>query len=530
MNKSSVVKKFDALASKYGFDQGNLLDMYDIEDEINIIRHTLYVSSELNTDRRATRDFETEDGQLTAYGVVAVKCVYLMRWCIQCFDSETTVLVRQRSQQDVILRKCSLAYEVYWHFNGDLLLRTVMNNTLDSSILDTPFLRNAGTFQHPDLDADYHQQVFKIVSEIVNLLFRHSGDLPKKSKPGLKPWLLATKTTSQGWQLPSQRGRLSLTNIDDIQIIKGGRLLICLDYVRTSLNLGPFAQVTGCTVTVSYQDKIIYSGEFPFVINLDRNNDYRLIVDRWYAGGFGWLTDMLMQQQKKTRAIAGYLEEIEPLMLEACGNFLEIIHPKQRAEIYEYVYLQELELHHFDSNLFGRLQPEFLSCHLCTTAVTENYLCLEFLPDHARKELDIGLAALNGARTKIERTVWGHIFSHTEMPLEDLAKAYIREAGADGYVSLPRRLKTANMLKYTVETHPDCLNYTSNPGVFANWDELEAFLNRQTPGLAKQVQSIMDISDCSPRQAYEDALATMALDEAPESLPAFDFSDCVMPA
>ena len=405
-----------------------------------------------------------------------------------------------------------------------------MNNTLESGILDTPFLRNAGTFQHPDLDAEYHQQVFKVVSEIANMLFRHSGELPKKNKPGLKPWLLAAKTTSQGWHLPSQRGRLTLKNIDDIQIIVGGPLFICLDYDRASLNLGPFAEITGCTVTVSHQDKTIYSGEFSFAIDLDRNSDYRLIVDHWHAGGLGWLTDILMQQPKKTSAIAGYLEEIEPLMLEACGNFLEIIHPKQRAEMYECVYLQELHLQHFDSNLFGRLQPEFLSCHLCTTAVTENYLCLEFLPDHARKELDMGLAALIGAHSGTKRNVWGHIFSCTEMPLEELAKAYILKKGSKCYAELPLRLKTMEMLHYTLEKHPDCLNYTTNPSVFANREEFEAYLEHQVPGLAKLVQTIMDTAGCTPRQAYASALATQALTVTSEQLPTFDFSDFGIPA
>lgn len=528
MSKNSVVKKFDALVSKYGFDQHSLVDMYDLDEETNIIERTLFLISDDHPEHRARRDFETEEGDLTAYGDVVVKCVHLMRWCLACFDSPDAVLAHQQTQRDVLLRKCCLAYEAYWHFNGDFLLRAAMNNTLESGIFHTPFLRNAGTFQHPDLDADLHQQVFRVVSEIANLLFRHNGELPKK-KPGLKSWLLATKTTAQGWQLPRQVGKLSLKNMGDLQIIQGGTFNVVLCYDQTSLTLGEIAEIIGGTITVSHQDRTIYSGDFSFAIDLDRNNAYSVTVDYWHAGGCGWLTDILMQQ-KKTSAIASYFQEVEALMLEACGNFLGIIHPKQRAEIYEHLYLQELSCHRFDSNLFHRLQPEFLSRHLCTTAVNENYLCLEFLPNKVRKEVGVGLAALIGARSGSERDVWGHIFNHTEMPLDALAKAYIQAESSKCYANLPLRLKTMEMLHYTLETDPECLNYTTNPDVFANREEFEAFLEDQMPGLAKLVQTIMATSTFSPRQAYESALATQALTVTSEQLPTFDFSDFGIPA
>lgn len=533
MNKNSVVKKFDALASKYGFDQGNLLDMYDIEDETNIIERTLFLIDDAPLERRTRKDFETEEGDRTAYGSVVVKCAHLMRWCLACFDSADTVLAGQHEDRDERLRKCSLAYEAYWHFNSDFLLRSVMNRMLESRILDTPFFRRAHTFQHPDLDNASYQQMLKVVSEIVMLHFQYYGRLLKTNKAGLKPSLLAAKTRSHGWQLPCQGKNLKLVNRKKEQVIQGSTFSIVLGYDKASLLLGETVQITDGEITVTHKGQVIYSGEHSFAIDLDDNNSYTAMVDRWYSGGSRWVSEVLLQETKH-RSIAAHAEEIEALVLEACTNLLNIgmnNDTGNRLKIHERLYLRELSWHSFSAYLFSNLQPEFLTDDLCMQAISQNHSCIEFLPSHARENLEVGLAALKGAYwVGIESTVWGLLFSHTEMPLEALAKVYIQEVGADGYALLPRRLKTEDMQRYTVKTHPDCLNYTSNPGVFANWDELETFLERQIPGLAKQVQTIMDISDFTPRQAYEDALATMVLDEAPEPLPAVDFSDCVMPA
>jgi len=533
MNKSSVVKKFDALASKYGFDQGNLLDMYDIEDETNIIEKTLFLIDDAALERRTRKDFESEEGDRTAYGSVVVKCAHLMRWCLAYFDSADTVLAGQHEDRDERLRKCSLAYEAYWHFNSDFLLRSVMNRMLESRILDTPFFRRAHTFQHPNLDNACYQQILKVVSEIVMLHLQYNGRLLKMNKTGLKHSLLATKTKSDGWQLPRQGRSLKLINQKSVQVIQGGAFKIVLDYDQASLLLGETVQITGGEITVIHQGQVIYSSEHSFAIDLDDNNAYTAVVARWYPGGSRWVSEVLLQETKH-RSIAAHAEEIEALVLEACTNLLNIgmnNDTGNRLKIHERLYLRELSWHSFSAHLFSNLQPEFLTNDLCMQAISQNHSCIEFLPSHARENLDVGLAALKGAYWRsTESTVWGQLFSHTEMPLEALAKAYIQEVGADGYALLPCRLKTEEMLRYTVETYPNCLNYTTNPGVFASQDEFEAFLECQTPGLSKQVQSIMDISDCTPRQAYEDALATMALDEAPESLPAFDFSGCVIPA
>jgi len=533
MNKNSVVKKFEALASKYGFDQNNLLDMYDIDDETNIIEKTLFLIDDVHLERRTKRDFETEEGDLTAYGTVVVKCAYLMRWCLACFDSAEAVLAGRHAIHDERLRKSCLAYEAYWHFNSDFLLRSVMNEMLETCILDTQFFRRAHTFRHPDLDNASYQQIFKVVSEIVMLHFQYNGRLLKTNKAGLKISLLATKTQSHGWQLPCQGRSLKLVNQKEVQVIQGSTFSIVLCYDQASLLLGETAQITDGEITVIHQGQVIYSGEHSFAIDLDDNNAYTAMVDRWYSGGSRWVSEVLLQKTTQ-RSIVAHAEEIETLVFEACSNLLDIGMNNDlgnKLKIHERLYLRELSWHNFNAYLFRHLLPEFLTIDLCMQAVAKNNSCIEFLPSHARENLDVGLAALKGAYFGgIEGSVWGQLFSHTEIPLEALAKAYIQEDGTDGYISLPCRLKTANMLKYTVEKHPDCLNYTSNPSVFANRDEFEAFLERQIPGLAKQVQRIMDISDFTPRQAYEDALATMALDEASEPLPAFDFSDCVIPA
>jgi hypothetical protein len=102
--------------------------------------------------------------------------------------------------------------------------------------------------------------------------------------------------------------------------------------------------------------------------------------------------------------------------------------------------------------------------------------------------------------------------------------------GSKCYANLPLRLKTMELLHYTLEKDPDCLNYTTNPSVLANREEFDAFLEHQMPGLAKLVQTIMATTNFSPRQAYESALATQALTVTSEQLPTFDFSDFGIPA
>ena len=529
MSKNSVVKKFDALVSKYGFDHRDMVDMYEIDEEMNTIESALFLSSEPNLERAARRDFESKSGDLTEYGVVVVKCVYLMNWCLECFDGEAMVLACQDLDPDLLLRKCSLAYEVYWQFNSDFLLRSAMNKALELSLMRNQFFRNAHTFQHPDLGNAHYQPMLKVVSEITMLLFQHAGHLPKKNKPGLKPWLLAAKTKSHGWQLPSQGRSLVLKNNEEVQVIQGPTFSIVLCYDQASLVLGEVVEIKGGEITVIHQGKIIYCGDHSFAIDLDRNNAYTAVVDRWHAGGSRWVSEVLMQETKAP-SITAHFEEIEDLMLEACGNLLDVTQ-NYASKIHEHLYSQELACFHFDSHLFRRLRQEFLTKKLCEDAVFENYGCLEFLPEQARNDLDIGWAALRGSYfVGAQNEVWVHLFTYTEMSLEDLAKAYIQEGGSECFASLPRRLKTEEVLRYTVETYPSCINYTTNTGVFANWGALEMFLERQKPGLAKLVQTIMATSNFSPRQAYESALATHAITVTSEQLPTFDFSDFGIPA
>lgn len=533
MSKNSVVKKFDALVSKYGFDRHDLVDMYEIDEEMNIIERTLFLIPDAHIERRARKDFENEEGDLSAYGVVVVKCAYLMRWCLECFHSAETVLAGQQADSNTRLRKCSLAYEVYWHLNSDFLLRSVMNKVLESSILDSSFFRHAHTFQHPDLDNVGYHQMLKVVSEIVMLHFQYNGQLLKMNKTGLKPSLLATKASSQGWKLPSQSKSLSLKNDDELQLIRGNKLSIVLCYDVASLVLGGGpAEIKGGQISVFYQDQAIYAGEHSFAIDLDSNNAYTAMVDRWHQGGSRWVSEVLLQETKH-RSLVAHAEEIEALIFEACTNLLNIALNNgsgQSLEIHEHLYCRELSWYAFNDYLFGQLRPEFLTPNLCAQAVSRNYDCLAFLPEHARKNLRIGLAALRGDCIDRESIVWGLIFSHTEMPLDALAKAYIQAEGSKCYANLPLRLKTMELLHYTLEKDPDCLNYTTNPSVLANREEFDAFLEHQMPGLAKLVQTIMATTNFSPRQAYESALATQALTVTSEQLPTFDFSDFGIPA
>lgn len=407
-----------------------------------------------------------------------------------------------------------------------------MNNAFEASLLVTPFFRNAHTFEHPDLEVVSYHAMLKVVSEIANLLFQYAGELPKKNKAGLKPWLLATQTPSHGWQLPTQGRSLKLLNHREVQVIQGSTFSIVLSYGEASLALGDMAKMMGGDITVIHQGKVIYSGAHSFAIDLDRNNAYTALIDRWYPMGSRWVSEVLMQETKY-RSIAAHAEEIETLLLEACTNLLDIAlndGSALRLEIHEHLYSRELSWHHFNDSLFGRLRPEFLTHNLCAYAVSQNYDCLACLPEPARNDLRIGLAALKGNCFEYESTVWGLLFSHTEMPLEALAKAYVQDVGSDGYALLPLRLKTEEMRRYTVETHPDCLNYTTNPSVFSNREALEDFLEHQRPGLSQHVQMIMDTAGYSPRQAYESALASQEITVVSEPLPAFDFSDFGIPA
>jgi len=532
MNKCNVVKKFDALAKKYGFDQDSLIDMLDIDEETKLIEQALFQICDAHCEQRVRKNIQTKEGGWTAYGVVALKCAHLMNWCLNCFDSAYMVLTRRPADRDTHLRKCSLAYEVYWHLNSDFFLRSAMNNVLSGHLHVSSFLRGAHTFQHADLDIKSYRPMLNVVSEIASLSVQYGGELPQKKKPALKPWLLATQTKSNGWELPTQGGKLKLDNREEVQVIQGDTFSILLCYDQASLVLGPETRITEGKMTVIHQGKIIYSGEHSFSIDLDRNNAYAAIVDRWDSEPVRWVSEMLLHDTKH-RLIAAHAEEIETLIWNACANILSCALSNgsgQSVEVHESLYSLELECFDFACDLFGRLRPEYLTLDLCAYAVSRNYRCLALLPKNARNNLRIGLAALKGSYCDNERLVWGQIFSETEMPLEALAKEHIKEGGSQRYTSLPPRLKTEEMLRYTVETHPDCLNYTTNTSVFQNCEEFEAFLERQVPGLAKHVRTIMDTAGHPPRQAYESALMAQALTVPSEQLPTLDFSDFGIPA
>jgi len=526
MDKTLVIKKFDALVRKYGFDRRDACNMYDIEDDMKVVRRTLFLTQDPKLKRSAQKDFETEEGDLTAYGEVVVSCVNLMHLSLQYFDSETTVLAwQQPSDRNEFLRKVSLAYEAYWHLNGDFLLRSTMNDAIESSLLATPFFRNIRTFRHPDVDPIYHQQVVSVVSEIVSLFFDYDGFLPKKHKPALRPWLLATQTPTQDWKLPIAKNTLTLVSMGGRQLIRGGSFSIELCYDRFSTRFGDNAEIVGGTVTVVDQGKLIHSDDHSFVVDLDRNNGYTAVVDYWHAGKCRWLPVILKQQRKMASAIAAHLAQIEELMLEACDNLLQIAienRPEYCLEIHGHLYSRELKWHNFSEYLFRKLRHEYMSSTLCANAVSRNYRCIEFLPDHERKNLDIGLAALSNARSEIISDVWGHLFCHTQMQLGDLATIYIKVGGSVCYTSLPMRLRTEEIRRYMVKTHPDCLNYDTNTTVFANQEEFVDFLELEKTGLAKTVINNMLLTDFSPRQSYEKTLLSNSLTLEPEELPSLD--------
>ena len=519
MDKELVVKKFDALASKYGVDRRDVLSMFDISNEMEVVRRTFFLIQDARLQHSAQKDFESEEGNLTAYGQVVVNCVHLMQLSLEYFDSETTVLEWQHSGPDILLRKISLAYEAYWHFNGDFLLRSAMNDALEYGA--TPFSRNTRTFRHPNVDPVYHQQVVSVVSEIVSLYFDYDGFLPKKHKPPLKPWLLATETPTQDWKLPSTKNTLTLDNMGVRQLIRGSSFSIELCYKGASLAQGDNVEIRGGTVTVVDQGKLIYSGDHSFTIDLDRNNGYTAVIDYWQAGRCRWLPVILKQQQKMTGAIAAHLEQIEVLMQEACDNLLQLAMSTRlevRSKIHEHLYHLELTRHNFCDYLFRQLQHEYLNSNLCANAVSKNYRCIQFLPGRELENLRIGLEALTYARSEIIGDVWGHIFCHTHIQLDDLAKAYIKD-NSDCYTSLPLRLKTEEIRRYTVETHPNCLNYTMDTTVFANQEEFEIFLELEKTGLAETVLTIMNISGFTPRKAYERARETASLTVEAKALP-----------
>ena len=526
MNKKMIVNTFDALVRKYGFDHSEVLDMDDNEDEIELVERTLYFTQDEKLKSSAQKAFVTKDGDLTEYGEVVVSCAKLMNLSLEYFDSEETILHWHGPDREGVLRTVCLAYEVYWHFNGDFLIRSTMNDALESNSLSSPFFRNARTFRHTKVDPVYHQLVASVVSEVVNLFIDYDGFLPKKHKPALKPWLLATETPSHDWELPNIKNTLTLDNMGERQLIHGGSFSIELCYNGASLSLGDKVEIVGGTVKVIDEGKLIHSGDHSFTIDLDRINGYTAEVNYWHQGKFRLLPAILKQHQKMTLSIAKRLEQIEELMLEACDNLLKVAmstHPEYCLEIYGHLYSQELLSEGFSSQLFRQLQHTYMSSNLCMNAVFNNYRCINFLPAHERQNLDIGLAALKGESSEFISDVWDCIFCHTEIQLPDLAKAYIKEVGPNCYASLPLRLRTEEIRRYTVKTHPNCLNYETDSTVFANREEFMDFLELERSGLANTVINNMLLTGFSPRQSYESALESISLAVESEELP---FLDC----
>ena len=528
MNKQQIVDTFDALVRKYGFDESPVLGIDDNEDEIELVGRKLYFAQDEKIKRSAQKAFKTKDGELTEYGEVVVNCAKLMDLSLEYFESEEMILDWHEPGCDWALRTVCLAYEVYWHFNGDFLIRSTMNDALESNSLSSPFFRNARTFSHAKADPVYHQLVASVVSEVVNLYIDYDGFLPKKHKPALKPWLLATETPTHGWKLPSIKNTLTLDNMGERQLIHGGSFSIELCYNGASLSLGEKVEIVGGTIKVIDEGNLIHSGDHSFAIDLDRINGYTAEVNYWHQGKFRLLPAILKQQQKMTPSIAKRLEQIEELMLEACNNLLKVAmstHSEYCLEIHEHLYSQELfseGFKGFNGQLFRQLQHKYMSSNFCKKAVFNDYQCINFLPAHERQNLDIGLAALKGGRSEYISEVWGRIFCHTQIQLADLAKAYIKEVGSNCYASLPLRLRTEEIRRYTVKTHPNCLNYETDSSVFANREEFMDFLELERTGLANTVINNMLLTGFSPRQAYESTLESISLAVESEELPFLD--------
>ena len=478
-------------------------------------------------DSSLTKD---EKGHRTAFGEVVVACTQIMMLAMDYYSSwpQTVANWSQSVVQDGgrVLKTMSLAYELYWHLNGNLVLRHAMTKVIDEGFHSSSILRNAATLSHPNINPIAHQQAFAVLSEILSMHYDYDGELPGKNQLALKPELLAVKNPHGQWVLPTRTATMVLANRGGLQVIRGGAITIILDYTQGQIDFTEGPSVVGGILVIEYRNRRIATYEHQFDIDLDRNNGYRAVADYWEERRRRCLPEVVRGKSAGAKAILQHQVQLDELLLAACDNILQAMllgDPVVNETLYQALYFAELCEHGFDDGVFARLNPRYLDDCICSAAVWKNYRCLKFLPKRLSADLKIGLKALDGATEDNLDGVWGALFVYTEIPMDELAKAYATGPfGLPGSSKrMPRRIKTPAFLSALVSEFPEVLDDVENSPVFSCQEEVDEFLDRERVGLKQVFHDIINVGDKMPSDAYSLALKVLEFADKPVGLPLF---------